>query len=242
MLDSPPLPLETATRALAEAALSRGAEPRLHQRLADIQAVLGEDMALVEKGLREALADGVEPGAAAARHLVLLGGKRVRPLALLLSAACYGPVPPVARELAVVAELIHSATLLHDDVVDEGMERRGAPAARCLFGNGVSVLAGDLLLVNALGRTLDHAPEVMPDLIATLRLLVQGEIIQLRGRTELDVSEHTYERILREKTASLFGWATCTGARVAGASQDEQERLRGFGERLGIAFQLIDDV
>jgi octaprenyl-diphosphate synthase len=242
VLDSPPLPLETATRALAAAAVSRGAEPRLHQRLAEIQAVLGDDMARVEIGLREALADGVEPAGSAARHLVLLGGKRVRPLALLLSAACFGPVTPVARELAVVAELIHSATLLHDDVVDEGTERRGAKAARCLFGNGVSVLAGDMLLVDALDRTLQRAPEVLADLIGTLRLLVQGEIIQMRGRTELDVSEHTYERILREKTASLFGWATCTGARVAGAGAEEQERLRGFGERLGIAFQLVDDV
>jgi octaprenyl-diphosphate synthase len=237
------LPLETATRALASAALSRGAEPRLTDRLADIQAVLGDDLVWVERGLREATgAGGVEPAISAARHLVLLGGKRVRPLALLLSAACFGPVPAVARELAVIAELIHSATLLHDDVIDEGMERRGAPAARRIFGNGISVLAGDMLLVHALERTLQHAPDVLPDLIGTLRLLVQGEVIQMRGRTELDVSEHTYERILREKTASLFGWATCTGARVAGASRAEQERLRGFGERLGIAFQLVDDV
>jgi octaprenyl-diphosphate synthase len=162
-------------------------------------------------------------------------------LALLLSSACFGPVPDVARELAVVAELIHSATLLHDDVVDEGLERRGAPTARRLFGNGVSVLAGDMLLVHSLERTAQHAPEVLPALISTLRLLVQGEIIQMRGRTELDVSEQTYERVLREKTASLFGWATGTGARVAGATAGEQERLRAFGERLGIAFQLVDD-
>ena len=158
------LPLETATRALAGAALSRGAEPRLSDRLADIQAVLGDDLVWVERGLREATGAGVEPAISAARHLVLLGGKRVRPLALLLSAACFGPVPAVARELAVIAELIHSATLLHDDVVDEGMERRGAPAARRIFGNGISVLAGDMLLVHALERTLQHAPDVLPDL------------------------------------------------------------------------------
>jgi octaprenyl-diphosphate synthase len=99
-----------------------------------------------------------------------------------------------------------------------------------------------LLLVSALDRTSKHAPEAMPDLIATLRRLVEGEIVQLRGRSELDVTEATYERILRDKTASLFSWATRNGARVAGASLGDQERLSGFGERLGIAFQLVDDV
>jgi octaprenyl-diphosphate synthase len=99
-----------------------------------------------------------------------------------------------------------------------------------------------MLLVNALDRTSRLAPEAMPDLISTLRRLVDGEIVQLRGRSELDVTEATYERILRDKTASLFSWATRNGARVAGASLADQERLSGFGERLGIAFQLVDDV
>jgi octaprenyl-diphosphate synthase len=166
----------------------------------------------------------------------------VRPIALLLSAASFNGIDETARELAVVSELVHSATLLHDDVIDEGMERRGGPTARLAWGNGVSVLAGDLLLVNALDRAARHAPAAMPDLIATLRRLVEGEIVQLRGRSELDVTEATYERILRDKTASLFGWATRNGARVAGASPADQERLSGFGERLGIAFQLVDDV
>jgi octaprenyl-diphosphate synthase len=138
--------------------------------------------------------------------------------------------------------LVHSATLLHDDVVDEGMERRGVSTSRLVWGNAISVLGGDLLLTHALQRTQQHAPEIMPDLITTLRRLVDGEIVQLRGRSELDVSEATYERILRDKTASLFAWSTRTGARLAGASLDDQERLAGFGERLGIAFQLVDDL
>jgi len=144
--------------------------------------------------------------------------------------------------MALVSELVHSATLLHDDVVDEGMERRGVPTSRLAWGNAISVLGGDLLLVHALQRTQQHCPEIMPDLITTLRRLVDGEIVQLRGRSELDVSETTYERILRDKTASLFAWSTRTGARLAGASLEDQERLAGFGERLGIAFQLVDDV
>lgn len=233
---------DEAVGALERAAVAHGADAGLQARLAAVQSLLGDDLAWVEQALSSAVADGPAPATSAARHLVERGGKRVRPLALLLSAACFGPIPPAARELAVVAELIHSATLLHDDVVDDGDERRGAPTSRRLWGNGISVLGGDLLLVHSLSRTLTHAPELMPDLVATLRQLVEGEILQLRGRTQLDVSEETYERILRGKTASLFAWATRNGARVAGADEAQQTRLGCFGERLGIAFQLVDDV
>jgi octaprenyl-diphosphate synthase len=236
------LPVSSALLTLRDAAVDRKADARLHDRLLDVQALLADDLAWVEAELERSVRDGASPGTLAAEHLVARGGKRVRPIALLLSAACFGPIGPSARELAVVTELVHSATLLHDDVVDEGMVRRGAAASRCLWGNGVSVLAGDLLLVNALSRTAEHAPGALSDLIATLRKLVDGEIIQLRGRTELDVTEATYETILRNKTASLFSWATRVGARVAGATEGEQERLARFGEELGMAFQLVDDV
>jgi len=212
------------------------------ERLASVQELLADDLHWVEAALAEASDTGPAPAVHAARHLVTRGGKRVRPIALLLSAACFGRIPVAAREMAVVSELVHSATLLHDDVVDEGTERRGVPAARLVWGNAVSVLAGDLFLVHALERTARCAPGVMPDLIETLRRLVDGEIVQLRGRTELDLSEATYERILRDKTASLFAWATRTGARLGGASAEQQERLAVFGERLGMAFQLVDDV
>jgi octaprenyl-diphosphate synthase len=161
---------------------------------------------------------------------------------VLLSAACFSGIPAVARELATVVELIHSATLLHDDVADEGTERRGAPASRLLYGNAVSVLAGDMLLVTALERTQTHAPSELGSLIGTIRQLVDGEIIQLRGRTELDVSEATYERVLRGKTGSLFAWAAAVGARSGGAGVAEQNALARFGERVGIAFQLVDDL
>ena len=227
---------------LGRAAEAQAQETRAIERMTTVQDILADDLSWIEAALSGAVDEGELPATLAARHLVTRGGKRVRPIALLLSAACFGKITPAARELAVVAELVHSATLLHDDVVDEGMERRGAPTSRLSWGNAISVLGGDLLLVHALSRTQACAPEVMPDLIATLRRLVDGEIIQLRGRSELDVSEATYERILRDKTASLFAWSTRTGARLAGASPEDQERLAGFGERLGIAFQLVDDV
>ncbi|MDX2054101.1 MAG: polyprenyl synthetase family protein [Polyangiaceae bacterium] len=236
-----PLSVSAALTTLSEAGAARETGGRLQERLADAQSFLGQELIGLEAELAKALIGGPEPAVSAAAHLISRGGKRVRPLALLLSAACFGKIPSVARDLGVVAELVHSATLLHDDVVDEGQERRGAPAARRIWGNGMSVLAGDLLLVTALERTSQVAPDAMADLVGTLRCLVEGEVVQLKGRTELDVSEATYDLILRKKTASLFAWATRTGARLGGANEALQARLGQFGELLGIAFQLVDD-
>ncbi|MFZ5897364.1 MAG: polyprenyl synthetase family protein [Myxococcota bacterium] len=234
--------LDAAVSTLVTSSNVTEAGPRVSERLASIQSLLADDLAWVEASLEKVCGDGPQPAVDAARHLVLRGGKRVRPMALLLAAACFGPIPAAAREMALVSELVHSATLLHDDVIDDGMDRRGAKASRLIWGNAVSVLSGDLLLVHALERTQRFAPDVMPELIETLRRLVDGEIIQLRGRAELDMSEATYDRILRDKTASLFDWSTRTGARIAGASVADQERLARFGAMLGFAFQLVDDV
>lgn len=236
------LPLESALTHLAAGAQARQADQRLQDRLVDVQRLLARDLAQVETLLAEAVAEGVSPGTSAAKHLVSHGGKRVRPMAMQLAAQCFGPMTPAVHQMGAVVELVHSATLLHDDVIDEGMERRGVATARMRWGNGVSVLAGDLLLVNALQRTEQHAPELLVDLITTLRRLVDGEIIQLRGRTELDVSEDTYERVLRNKTASLFSFAAGVGAYLGGADAAGQQALKDFGEALGVAFQLVDDV
>jgi octaprenyl-diphosphate synthase len=144
--------------------------------------------------------------------------------------------------MAVCVELIHSATLLHDDVIDEGTERRGQAAARMVWGNAVSVLSGDLLLTHALVTAQEHAPALMPALLSTLRHLVEGEIVQLRGRAELNVSEAVYASILRDKTAALFRFATSAGAQLAQAPERAQTLLADFGECIGMAFQLVDDL
>jgi octaprenyl-diphosphate synthase len=230
---------DTAVNALRNSADSA---VRLGERLGEIQTLLQSEILWVEGALRDAGRAATEPAASAAQHLLGLGGKRVRPAAVLLSAACFGPIPAAARELAVVVELIHTATLLHDDVIDDGRERRGAPAARRIWGNAVSVLAGDSLLVTSLQRTFTHCPQLMPGLLETLQRLVSGEVVQLRGRGELDLSEPRYERILRDKTASLFRFATASGAELGGANVAQLTALATFGECLGIAFQLIDDV
>jgi octaprenyl-diphosphate synthase len=228
---------------LRETGTAERAGERVARRLAEVSALFGEDMVWVEEELRRSAREGLAPATNSAAHLLESGGKRVRPLALLLSAACFGPIPAAARELAVVAELVHAATLLHDDVIDDGEERRGRPTSRRLWGNAVSVLAGDLLLTHALERTAKVAPgEVLADLFATLRALVDGEVVQLRGRARIDASETVYFEIVRGKTASLFAWAARSGAILAGAPRAQADALARFGSHLGVAFQLVDDV
>jgi octaprenyl-diphosphate synthase len=236
-----PLGTATALDLLKDAAASVGPLGRVETRFSTIQAIFEPDLTYIDAELRKAAAEGARPATLAADHLVAGGGKRVRPLTVLLSAACFGPIPDAVRELAVCAELVHSATLLHDDVIDDSPERRGSPAARTVWGNAVSVLAGDLLLTHALDRALAAHPRALSELITTLRRLVDGEIVQLRGRAKLDTSEAVYFRILEDKTASLFGWSARAGAIVAGAAESELEALGVFGERMGVAFQLVDD-
>jgi octaprenyl-diphosphate synthase len=237
----PPLATASALDLLQQTIDQKSLEGKPRQRLHAIQTIFGADLAYIEKELASAAGEGARPGPEAARHLVGMAGKRVRPLTLLLSSACFGPVSDAARELAVVAELVHSATLLHDDVIDDSPVRRGRPAARVIFGNAVSVLAGDLLLTHALDRTLRASAPALPDLLYTLRRLVDGELVQLRGRAQLDLGEASYFRILEDKTASLFGWSARAGAMVGGASASEIAALGEFGERMGVAFQLVDD-
>jgi octaprenyl-diphosphate synthase len=227
---------------LREVATAERTGARASERIAEVHAFLAEDMGVVDAELVRLARDGVKPATDAASHLLEAGGKRVRPLTVLLSAACFGPVPAAARDLAVVAELVHLATLLHDDVIDDGQERRGKTTPRRVWGNAVSVLAGDLLLTHALERTASAAPSVLADLLATLRRLVDGEVVQLRGRTRLELREEVYFRIVADKTASLFSWAAQAGATVAGAPREAAAALGQFGARMGMAFQLVDDV
>jgi octaprenyl-diphosphate synthase len=216
---------------------------RAPERLAQVRAVLDDDLVAIDRELARLAQSGVSPATDAAMHLLEAGGKRVRPLTVMLSAACFAPPPARARDLAISAELVHLATLLHDDVIDDGQERRGRPTSRRVWGNAVSVLAGDLLLTHALERTAAVAlPGVLADLFATLRRLVDGEVVQLRGRTALDVREETYLRIVRDKTAALFAWAGRAGARAADAGEGPAAALGEFAERVGVAFQLVDDV
>lgn len=235
------LSTDSAIRALSVSA-KKADDTAVAQRLEQVESLLEGDLDWVESALADVSVNLATPIDQTVAHLVSRGGKRVRPTAVLLSAACVGPLNDAVRELAVVVELVHTATLLHDDVIDEGMERRAAPTARRIWGNAMSVLAGDTLLVHSLGRIQRFAPQLLTELLDTLQRLVGGEVLQLKNRVELDLSVESYDYILREKTASLFQFATAGGARLAGGNVAVQRALGEFGERLGMAFQLVDDV
>lgn len=241
----------TALSTLTETASVDRVGERPVARLADVRSLVSRELAETEKLIGELLARGIEPAGSAAAHLFESGGKRVRPLALMLAAACFGRIDARTRDLAAASELVHMATLLHDDVIDDGDLRRSRPTSRKVWGNAVSVLAGDLLLVESLrlcasargtseGATGDD--ETWRELVATLGRLVDGEVIQLRGRSGVSLDESTYFAIIQGKTASLFEWALRAGARTGGAKAAEIDALGRFGAHIGVAFQLVDDV
>ena len=227
---------------LRQVAATRASAASARTRLADVDTLLGEILPDLEAELRAAI-DAPEPFSDAAAHLIEAGGKRVRPLTtLLVTQACGGDVRR-AVSLAGAVELIHTAALLHDDVMDEGDMRRGRPAARMLWGNLVSVLAGDVTLTAALDLVRKSGiPEAMDDTIDTMRALVEGEGAQLAARGKDDIGIDGYLAIVRGKTASLFTCACRFGARVANASDDVIDAAGRFGDRVGIAFQVVDDV
>ncbi len=211
-------------------------------RLAEVQELVAREMIAIESLVAGAIGRGVAPATDSARHLFEAGGKRVRPLALLLANACFAPIDARARELAAAVELVHMATLLHDDVIDDGDQRRGRPTSRRIWGNAVSVLAGDLLLVEALRLASHGATATWTELMKTLGRLVDGEVVQLRGRHTIFLDEATYFEVVHGKTASLFEWALRAGARNGGADETKIDALGRFGVHLGVAFQLVDDV
>lgn len=231
-----------ALRSLHDTAAPDRAGERAAARIGDVRALVARELGDVEAIVREHIAAGVAPATESARHLFESGGKRVRPMALLLAHSCFRPLDDTARGLAAAAELVHMATLLHDDVVDDGDQRRGHPTSRRIWGNAVSVLAGDLLLVEALRLGYAARPATWQELVTTLGRLVDGEVVQLRGRSEVSLAEATYFEIVNGKTASLFEWALRAGAREGGAPEIAVDALGRFGGHLGVAFQLVDDV
>jgi len=231
---------------LGTAAHRSGVLP-LAQRLARIRQWLGDDLALLEADL-DATASGPDLAHKAARHLLERPGKRVRPLAVYLAsmtaagADAAGPADGV-KHLAVAAELVHAATLLHDDVIDEGTERRGATTARLVYGNSASVLAGDHLLVTALQRVTETGQtETLAELLACIGDMVAAEALQLKLRGTFVPDRDLYMEVIDGKTAALFRWAMRAGGRAAGHSPQVVDALGDAGRALGIAFQLVDDV
>lgn len=178
-----------------------------------------------------------------AEYIVNSGGKRMRPALVLLSAGCFGSITTQHHELAAVVEFIHTATLLHDDVVDESSMRRGNATANTLFGNAASVLVGDFVYSRAFQMMVSvQNMRVMQVLADATNIIAEGEVLQLLNCHDADVTDDAYLKVIQYKTAKLFEAATRLGAIICNASAQDEAAMAEYGMRLGTAFQLIDDV
>ena len=176
-------------------------------------------------------------------HIRQRGGKRMRPMLILLMAKNFGRVSSVTQHAAVGLELLHTASLVHDDVVDESSERRGQASVNALYDNKVSVLVGDFILSTALLYVSKTHSEVIVRYLSELgRTLSDGEILQLTNIQNEAITETAYYEIIKRKTAALFEACAAIGAESAGASHDDVEAARKFGQNLGIIFQIRDDI
>ena len=211
--------------------------------LASIQALAGEDMVAVDALIRRRLASDVVLINQVAGYIIGAGGKRLRPMLLLLAAGAFGHRGADAHQLAAVVEFIHTATLLHDDVVDESDLRRGRKTANAVWGNAASVLVGDFLYSRSFQLMVElERVAVMRILADTTNLIAEGEVLQLLHVRNPDIDEAAYLRVIERKTAVLFAAATRLGALLAGADEAMQQRLHDYGLNLGYAFQIADDV
>ena len=176
-------------------------------------------------------------------HIIASGGKRLRPALVLLSSGMFGEIRSQQHELAAIVEFIHTATLLHDDVVDESQLRRGKSTANHLFGNAASVLVGDFLYSRAFQMMVKlQNMRVMEILSEATNIISEGEVLQLLNVHNADVTEQDYLKVIHFKTAKLFEAAARLGAIMSSASGKDENALASYGMHLGTAFQLIDDV
>lgn len=205
---------------------------------------IAPDMARVNSLIIQEIASPVPLIQTIAQYLINSGGKRLRPILVLLSTRAVGSTEPgEAQELAVVLEFIHSATLLHDDVIDHSTQRRGRQTANAIWDNTAAVLVGDFLYSRAfqiLARR-SNVP-VMKVLANATNRLAEAEVLQLSFTNNPDISEQNYFDVIDGKTAQLYAAAAQVGAIVATSELEKQEALRNFGWHLGMAFQIIDDV
>jgi len=225
---------------LAHVSAARGA-PNLGERLASLDRWVRADLIAFEAEIA-ALPRGARVVHTAAHHLLDLRGKHLRPLCVALASRFGDGFTEQARGLAVAVELIHSATLLHDDVVDVAERRRGEPAACVVYGNAASIFAGDWLLVAALRRIAAAGVEgVLDRMLGVIDEMIVAESIQLERRGNVTGAREDYFAIVEGKTAALFRWAMVAGARVAKLPAAAESALERFGLHLGVAFQAVDD-
>lgn len=209
----------------------------------EILDLIANDLEKVEKEFRLESVGSVEAVSQIAQYLQANGGKRLRPILLLVSCRLFREPTPETIRLAAVVELIHTATLVHDDVIDNARTRRGKPSANVIWGNHTSVLAGDWLYMQAFQIALRLQNFTVLELLITLtQKMVDGELLQLDRIGRIDISEADSMELTDRKTASLLAACTRLGAIAAASCTSDQELLGEFGWNLGMAFQLVDDI
>jgi octaprenyl-diphosphate synthase len=209
------------------------------RKLVDLTA---SDMSRVNELILSKAGSDVDMIPEIANHLISSGGKRLRPMVTLAAAQMFGYSGDGHTRLATSVEFMHTATLLHDDVVDESGMRRGRKTARIIWGNQASVLVGDFLLGQAFRMMVDVGSlDALDTLSTAASIIAEGEVMQLAAAQNLETTEDEYLSVIKAKTAALFSAAAEVGPIIAGASRADRAALRSYGTNLGLAFQLVDD-
>lgn len=222
--------------------VSRQGLDDLAQRLTELHRWVADDLCAFEDEL-EVVPRGAAVVQKSAHHLLDLGGKHLRPMCVILASRLGAGFDARARDLALAVELVHSATLLHDDVVDLGEARRGAPSSRLVYGNAASIFAGDWLLVHALKRIRRAGVSGLLDrMLDIIDEMILAESVQLSNRGRINAELRDYFHVVEGKTAALFRWAMLAGGRSAGLDDESCAALERYGLHLGVAFQAVDDL
>ena len=210
------------------------------------QRILAEnekDLAEIETQLSENLKPYLDLVSEVAHHILFAGGKRLRPLLLVLSARICGYTDKYAKTVSSALEYLHAATLLHDDIIDDAVLRRGQTVAHSVYGNAVTVLVGDFLLARALAICADSGKIKVIHIISELtENMSTGEVHQLMRKGDISLTEDEYLEVIRRKTAVLFQAACTVSAVIAEASPEKEQALSDYGYNLGLAFQMVDDL
>ena len=215
----------------------------MKQKIAEIKAPIAQEIEEFEKKFRASMKSNVLLLDKIMSYIVKRKGKQMRPMFVFLSAGTVGHISDSTFRGASLIELLHTATLVHDDVVDDANYRRGFFSINALWKNKIAVLVGDYLYSRGLLLSVEHEEYAMLKIVSTaVKDMSEGELLQMEKARKLDITEEVYYEVVRQKTASLISSCCATGATSAGASQEVIDKMKLFGEKVGMAFQIKDDL
>lgn len=212
-------------------------------RIQDIFAEVADDLVEVERLIHDRIESDIGVVEKSSRYIQRSGGKRIRPALLLLASRLCGYRGDIAPSYAAVMEIVHTATLVHDDIVDEATLRRGQTSVNSLLGNDITVLLGDYLYIRSMGLAIEMGNlQILQVICEVTRRMIEGMMVELLRGGAVDLSEEEHLDILKRKTAYLFSGCAQIGAILAGVPEDHELRLADYGMNIGMAFQVVDDL